>query len=66
MLSIAELRAMNANPVYRRRTEAALVETQRFIDRETARGAHNRPADMQDALDKAISHRAKLLAVLEN
>lgn len=48
----------------RRRTQQALAETQRFIDRESARPADTRPADMKQHLEFCIKHKAKLIEML--
>lgn len=48
----------------RRRVIEALNETQRFIDKESARNPKLRPADTQKLLDFYIAHAAKLRAML--
>jgi hypothetical protein len=52
------------SPRYRKRTIDALAETQRFIDKESARRADLRPASVQKLLDGYIAHKAKLIAHL--
>jgi hypothetical protein len=48
----------------RRRIEDALAETQRFIDKESARNPKLRPVDVQKTLDFYIGHATKLRAML--
>lgn len=48
-----------------RRVLDALAETQRFIDRETARDARLRPPEVQALLAFYVAHRARLCAMLE-
>jgi hypothetical protein len=48
-----------------RRVDSALADTQRYIDRESARADDLRPAATQELLDKYIAHKAKLEATLE-
>ncbi len=42
----------------------AIAECTRFIDRESKRAAHLRPAEMVDLLAYYISHRQKLIDML--
>lgn len=47
------------------RIRQSIAECERFIAKEGPRDAALRPADMQKALDHAIAHRARLLAMLD-
>ena len=44
---------------------SAINDCTRFIDKESARSADLRPADIAKLLDWYIAHRAKLTAMLE-
>jgi hypothetical protein len=44
----------------------AISDCDRFIERETARGPHNRPADTQQALDAYIAHKARMIKMLDD
>lgn len=44
---------------------SAIADCNRFIDRESARRADLRPADVAELLAWYIGHRAKLAAMLE-
>lgn len=45
--------------------QSAIADCNRYIALEDARAADLRPAKVQQILDHAIAHRAKLLAMLE-
>lgn len=44
---------------------SAIADCDRFISKETARGAYNRPADVAKLLEWYVAHRAKLAAMIE-
>jgi len=45
--------------------ESALKETQRYIAKESARADDLRPLEVQELLEKYITHEAKLIKMLE-
>lgn len=47
------------------RLEQALDETQRYIDKESARADDLRPAAIQELLERYIAHKVKLTGMLE-
>ena len=47
------------------RVEQALAETQRYIDKESARADDLRPANIQVLLERYIAHKVKLTGMLE-
>ncbi len=46
------------------RFEDALAETQRYIDKESARADDLRPAHIQELLERYISHKVTLTRML--
>ncbi len=51
-------------PARDRRIVEAISECDRYIAREGSRSSDLRPAEVQQTLDKTITHRAKLIAML--
>lgn len=47
-----------------RRIHEAIAECDRFLEKESARNASLRPADVQQYLNFCITHRAKLVSML--
>ncbi len=53
------------NKMQRQKIQSAIDDCNRYIAKESARSADLRPVDIAKLLDWYISHRAKLLAMLE-
>lgn len=53
------------SPEKERRIKEAIAECERFIAKEGPRAADLRPANVQQMLDHAYSHKAKLESMLK-